>query len=130
MVNVSIDELASEITLAVKEYTENVTEAIGQELDERSKQMVQDIKASPEWKDGSGDKKYRKGWTRKKTSTGGLVEFVVYNKTKPGLAHLLENGHVKRGGGRVASRPHIRPAYDRNIPELERRIKAIIQNGG
>jgi len=44
--------------------------------------------------------------------------------------HLLEFGHAKKNGGRVAARPHLRPAYDRHVPEMEKRIKKIIKNGG
>lgn len=30
----------------------------------------------------------------------------------PGLAHLLEDGHVRIGGGRVRAFPHVKPAAD------------------
>ena len=39
------------------------------------------------------------------------------------IAHLLEHGHAKRGGGRVAARPHIAAAEEKGIRDLEDRIK-------
>lgn len=51
---------------------------------------------------------YAKGWTVTKVeSTWKGVQAIIYNKTKPGLAHLLNNGHAKRGGGRVSGDSHI-----------------------
>lgn len=126
MASINIDSIAAEISLAVQEYTQDVTKGIEQEVDETSKALTKEIRNNSPRQSGE----YAKGWKRKKTSHDGTVVYVTYNKAKPWLAHLLENGHAKRGGGRVAGKPHIRPAYDRMIPEMERRIKAIIQNGG
>lgn len=126
MAEIKIDQLAAEITLAVQEYTEGVTDGIVQELDATSKRLTKQIANDSPYK----TKEYKKGWKRKKTTSGGSVTYKIYNKNKPWLAHLLEFGHVKRGGGRVEGKPHIRPNYDKEAPELERRIKAIIKNGG
>lgn len=125
---ISIDQLAAEITSAVQEYTEDVTLGIEKEIDSTSKEMVTKVKASSAFKDITGD--YRKGWTRKKVVEGGEVTYIIYNKNKPSITHLLEKGHAKRGGGRVSAKPHIRPTYDKLIPQMEKNIEKIIRNGG
>lgn len=123
---VSIDNLADEIVSAIREYTEDVTAGIEQEVDSTSKKLTKDIANSSPRKTGE----YAKGWKRKKVSRGGQVSYIIYNRKKGSIAHLLEFGHAKRGGGRVAGKPHIRPNYDRTEPEMMRRIRAIIKNGG
>lgn len=125
-INVSINDLAAEITLAVKEYTEDVSAAIEKEVDVQSRELVKAIRTDAPKKTGE----YAKGWTRKKLRDSGQTAYVVYNKAKPGLAHLLEHGHAKRGGGRVEGRPHILPNTNRTEKQLMENIEKIIRNGG
>jgi len=126
MSNISIDELAGEITLAVKKYTEDVSAAIEKSIDSTAKSMVTELKNDSPKDTG----KYAKGWTSKKDTSGGSYKRVVHNKEKPGLVHLLEFGHAKVNGGRVDGRAHLRPAYDHHAGKLEKVIKDIIKNGG
>jgi Bacteriophage protein of unknown function (DUF646). len=126
MANISIDQLAAEITLAVKEYTEDVSAAIEREADQTSQRLVKEIRAKSPRRTGE----YAKGWARKKQGRDGEIRYVIYNRKKPWLAHLLEFGHAKRGGGRVAERPHIRPPADKEIEAFQNRVRAIIRNGG
>lgn len=71
---------------------------------------------------------YAKGWTVTKVeSTWQGIKATVYNKNKPGLAHLLNNGHAKRGGGRVSGDGHIDNvtefAQENLFTEVEKMIK-------
>jgi hypothetical protein len=52
---------------------------------------------------------------------------LVHNKTDYQLTHLLEHGHAKRNGGRVAPKIHIRPNEEKAVKEFEKRIKGAIQ---
>lgn len=94
---VTSNQLASEIMNALKEYKEVTDDVVKQAVNtvsEETKKMVQS--ASPT--DSGG---YKKGWTAKKMKdSASKTEVVVYNRSKPGLTHLLEKGHAKRGGGR------------------------------
>lgn len=50
----------------------------------------------------------------------------VYSKNRYQLAHLLEHGHAKRGGGRVSGKPHIAPAEENGVEMLENLIKEAL----
>jgi len=120
---IKVDDLAGEIVLAVRTYTEEVGAAIEEAVKETARALAADLRETSPKKTGE----YAKGWTARKEGPG---KYVVYNKKKPQLTHLLEHGHAKRGGGRVEGRPHIGPAVDKHIPAMERRIEQIIERGG
>ncbi|MGF6356162.1 HK97 gp10 family phage protein [Paenibacillus sp. 4624] len=121
-----IDNLAREILNAVKDYTDDVSEAIEKRVDEVAELVRADAQSNAPKRTG----KYAKGFKVTKQGGGGKAKRVVWNKKNSRIVHLLEFGHAKRGGGRVAGRPHLRPAYDRHAANLPNDIKRIIQNGG
>nr|WP_237566203.1 HK97 gp10 family phage protein [Oceanobacillus massiliensis] len=68
--------------------------------------------------------KYRDSWTvTKQKESSSSLELVVHSKTRYQLAHLLEHGHAKRGGGRVAGKVHIAPAEELGERELVQNIE-------
>jgi hypothetical protein len=123
---VAIDNLASEITRVMQEYTEAVTVGIEKEILDTAKTTVDAIKAGSPVKTG----RYKAGWGTKKEGAPGHLKIIIHNRTKPGLPHLLEFGHAKRGGGRVSGRPHIKPAEDEHVLTMDKRIEDIIKRGG
>jgi hypothetical protein len=50
----------------------------------------------------------------------------VHSKNRYQIAHLLEHGHAKRGGGRVAAIPHIAPAEQHGEEMLESLIEKAL----
>lgn len=58
------------------------------------------------------ERHYADGWTYRTKNTADGPSAEIGNKTKPGLAHLLEKGHAKVGGGRVPGIKHIEPAAE------------------
>ena len=120
---VKVDDLAGEIVLAVRTYTEEVGEAIEEAVKETAQALATDLRETSPKDTGE----YAKGWTARKEGPG---RYVVYNKKKPQLTHLLEHGHAKAGGGRVEGIPHIKPAEERHVPQLERKIAQILERGG
>ena len=47
----------------------------------------------------------------------------MHSKNRYQIAHLLEHVHAKRGGGRVAARPHIAPAEQAGNEKLVKTIE-------
>lgn len=93
---------------AVEVLTETITEV--------ARESVKKLKAeSP--KGATGD--YAKNW-RYQVERGRLrVGATVYgDKPTYSLAHLLEHGHAKRGGGRVAPIVHIAPVEEWAVDEV------------
>ena len=74
--------------------------------------------------------RYAKSWTTKKTKESSTaLEVTVYSPSRYMLAHLLEHGHAKRGGGRVRAIPHIAPAEAHGEEQLEQEIMRGLRDG-
>lgn len=73
---------------------------------------------------------YAKSWAVKNVrESSHALEVVVHSKNRYQLAHLLEFGHAKRGGGRVPGRAHIAPAEEKGIRQLEEDIERSLGHG-
>ena len=119
-VRIKPEQLADEIMKMMEEYKDATDEGVLSSVDKVSKETKKIAKSgSPSLYGG-----YSKGWSVKKDMKGsGKVEMTVHNRKKPGLTHLLEKGHAKRGGGRVPGKVHIKTAEDYAITALESEIK-------
>lgn len=100
-------------------YHGEIIEALDEVLPEVAKEAVKKLKAdSPKLKG-----KYAKGWTFSKNKGRYSTGVVIYGKTGTyQLAHLLEKGHAKRGGGRTQPILHIAPVDEWLNEEAVNRI--------
>jgi hypothetical protein len=124
MATVRIDDLADEVMKGLKDYAQLAVDDLKTAIKNAGETVKDEIEKTAPKKTG----KYRKSWAVKKTNeTSDSIKVVVHSKTQYRLTHLLENGHAKRGGGRVAARPHIAPAEKRGeeqlIREVERKLR-------
>ena len=123
---VSIDQMASVIMDGLKEYADLATDDLKAAVKKTGNEVRKQIQSTAPKASG----KYSKSWSVKTTkeSSNGM-EVTVYSRNRYQLAHLLEFGHAKRGGGRVAARPHIAAAEQAGIESFEQAIERSLRNG-
>lgn len=114
-----IDNLANEIMEGLKEYADLASDDVKKAVRKAGNAVRKEISENAPKDTGA----YAKSWSVKKTKeTSNSLEVTVYSKNRYQLAHLLEHGHAKRGGGRVAARPHIAQAEQSAVETLDSEI--------
>ena len=121
---VNIDDMTAEIMRGLKEYAKLATEDMKEAVRQASTTVRKEIKENAPVNTG----KYAKSWTaRKVRETSQALAMVVHSKNRYQLAHLLENGHAKRNGGRVEGKVHIAPAEQKGIRQLKDDIEKALR---
>lgn len=116
-------EMQIDLTKIFEEYKGNITEAVKAAQDTTAKETVEKLKTSSP--NGKGKtKKYKDGWAVKREGR----QVIVYNKNKPSLTHLLENGHLTKNGGRTRAQKHIKPAEEFASKTFVKKIKEALEN--
>ena len=115
----TIDNLAKTIMEGLQEYADVASADVKTAVRKAGKNVKAEISANAPKRTGA----YAKSWTVKtEKETAHSLEVVVHSKNRYQIAHLLEHGHAKRGGGRVAGIPHIAPAEEKAVKQLEEDI--------
>lgn len=126
--SIPIAQLSAEVQKVFEDYQELTFDQIQQAVEETAAATARDINERA--KALFGGKKYKKSWKRKpdKTLRGRwkYSEIVYSSNGEYRVAHLLENGHAKRNGGRTAAQPHIAPAVEQAEETLVEAIKRTI----
>ena len=126
MSSIKIDRLADEVMKGLNEYAEVTTDNVKKAVRKAASTVRREIQTNAPKK--SGD--YAKNWTAKKVrESSHTLEMVVHSRNKYQLAHLLEFGHCLRQGGRTKAIPHIAPAEEIGIKQLEDEIERSIKRG-
>ena len=123
---VSIDQFPGAVMAQLEEYVSMASD----EVKEAVRTVSEDVKAEIQSRAPVKTGKYKKSWTVTKVEeTAQSLVNTVHSEKYYRLIHLLENGHAKRGGGRVVGRPHIAPAEQKGIEQLKREIERSLRNG-
>lgn len=126
MSKVSIDAMADAIMRELNDYANATSEDVKSAVQKAAKTVKTEIQAGAPARSG----KYKKSWATKNTAeSSNKLEITVYSRNRYQIAHLLEHGHAKRGGGRVSARPHIAAAEAAGIEQLEQEIERCLRNG-
>lgn len=121
---VRIDQMTDEIIKGLTDYADLATDEMKSAVKKAGKTVRDEIKANAPKRTGQ----YAASWTAKTTKeTSNALEITVHSKNRYQLAHLLEYGHAKRGGGRTKAQPHIAPAEAVGIEQLEADIERALK---
>ena len=124
MEKVKIGKLADAIMEGLEEYKDLATDEMKKSVKKSGKTVKQKIEKNAPKRTG----KYKKSWAVKTTKEdANSIEVTVHSRNRYQLAHLLEFGHAKRGGGRVRAIPHIAPAEEVGVKELEDEIERALR---
>ena len=123
---VKIGELSEAITKELTEYARTAADKAKDAVQNAGKTVRKEIESTAPVATG----KYAKSWAvKKQKETEYSVSLVVHSRTRYRLAHLLEFGHAKRGGGRVEARPHLAAAEKAGIDQIMEEIESGLQEG-
>lgn len=116
-IEIQLSEILHEYTEELGRKAEGIFKDIG-------KETSSDLKTTSPT--GPHRKHYKSGWTYKTEGSGLETKVVIYNKSKPSLTHLLENGHEVYPRGHVDAIPHIEPAQRKATEELIEKLKGAL----
>ena len=117
---VTVDGMADAIMEGLLEYADLATDVMKGCVKKAGNTVKKETQENAPVKSG----KYGQSWAvKRQREISHMLEVVVHSKDRYQLTHLLEKGHAKRGGGRVKAFPHIGPAEEKGIRELEDGIR-------
>ena len=123
-----IDDLAKAIADSLASYTEECSEETKAEVKKIGKECAKRVRDNIKTC-GINDpnQRYERSWTCSVRSDRNSNEITCYihSKNRYQVAHLLENGHQLRNGGRARAFVHIKPAEEWAVKELEKTIKVV-----
>lgn len=123
---IQVSELADSVMDMLNEYADTTADDMKQTVKSAGKTVKDEIKNHAPQDTG----KYAKSWSVKNMGeTAHSIQVIVHSRNRYQIAHLLEHGHAKRGGGRVAARPHIAAAEEVGEEQLEREIERSLRYG-
>ena len=122
--SVSAGSLADAIMDSLREYSGLAADEMKEAVREAGNTVRDEIREKAPKDTGI----YAKSWTvKKQRETSSSLSLTVHSRNRYQLAHLLEFGHAKRGGGRVSAKPHIADAEAAGIRQLEEDIRKALE---
>lgn len=122
--SVSAGSLADAIMDSLREYSSLAADEMKEAVREAGNTVRDEIREKAPKDTGI----YAKSWTvKKQRETSSSLSLTVHSRNRYQLAHLLEFGHAKRGGGRVSAKPHIADAEAAGIRHLEEDIRKALE---
>lgn len=118
-------ELHAEMERYVEEFAGKARADVVEIVKDAGRFAVKAVRAKSPKRTG----RYARGWAWSEEDAGGTGFYIrVYNKLKPHLTHLIENGYRqffmgRDTGKRKPARPHIAPAADETEEYIMQRVR-------
>ena len=117
------DKMADAVMEELNKYSKVAASDMKKAINEAGKTAKKEIEKNAPVRSG----RYKRSWRVKKMKeTSDSLEVVVHSKDRYQIAHLLENGHAKRNGGRVMGQPHIKGAEEAAEKQLLDDIERVL----
>ena len=124
MGKVRVGQLADAVLGELQAYDQEAADAVRKTVKTVARDGRKEIQAQSPVDTGI----YQRGWKDTVVYEGSMgVRVLIHNKTSYQRTHLLEHGHARTGGGRVAGKPHIRPAEENMERSLIRKLKEVLE---
>lgn len=131
---VTVDRMAEAIAAELREYSQEVTDGLKEDVKAVAKDTVQELKSTSPKEQGISKRKgrYAKGWYASEVYESETdIRVTVHNKTDYQLAHLLEFGHevivAGKSVGHYNGVAHIRPAEEKAEEKLMKKVKVRVR---
>lgn len=122
-VAIKIDDLADAVARELAAYSQECMDELKSESNRVAKEAAEELKATSPRRYGG----YARGWKTKMLYENDEDFRIAVHNVNYRLPHLLEFGHAKVTGGRVAGKPHIEPARDNAVKKLGKKVKVIFK---
>ena len=121
---IKVGEMAEAIREQLEDYKDLAADEMKKAIRKAGRTVKEDINSSAPVLTG----RYAQSWAARVTAEDSAsLEVTVYSPSRYRIAHLLENGHAKRNGGRVRAIPHIRPAEEHGLEQLEAELAKALE---
>jgi hypothetical protein len=117
----TVEQLVGDIPTQMTDGAEKATRLTARSTAKKLREESTEGIGVHEWSD-----EYRKGFASRTDRKGLVVSAEVGNKAKPGLVHLLEDGHATLTGRRTRRFPHMEPAFIDMEEDFIRRVKKSV----
>lgn len=118
-----IDKLAANVDKILQEYADDVNKDVSALAKRFAQEGAKAVKGNAR---GNGWGEYANGWTSQFEENRYSSQGVIFNKSMPGLPHLLEKGHALRNGGRSRAFPHIAPVEEKLVEDFTKAVEGAI----
>ncbi len=127
MSNVDIEQLSRVIRTGLNTYSRTITVGIEKAAEESVKEMVQRTKQRRTGRYSTG--RYARSIASQVGENSITAKSRIWYVKSPRyrIAHLINNGHALRGGGRYAGDHHVTKAAEQAMSDFENRAREVIE---